>query len=134
MEAIIDNSTHYTITPYSDQKLLSFTLDWSRHATGSGVWVLNTQVLLDDYYISDIKELLITEQCNSMYYQYKSVWWENTKFLIKQLSIDYCSLRWQDERNVKHDVMTSFEAELKREKYDILKIKELQGMLDVIMT
>jgi len=59
---------------------------------GSGVWVLNVEVLKNEEYVLSIKEIIEKEKENEMYSEDKRIWWENVKYLVKKFIIKYCKL------------------------------------------
>lgn len=122
----------YEETSFSDHKFLFFIMDWSKMQRGPGVWILNTQVLKNEDYVTKVKEIIEKEKENEMYEEDKRIWWENVKFLIKKFSIKYCSLIQKCKRYKEREIKERLEMELNKENKDIQKIKEMEGKLKEI--
>lgn len=131
VENFIDN-IRFKETSLSDHKFLTFNLDWSNMQRGPGVWILNTQILKNENYVSTVKEMIEKEKEDRMYAEDKRIWWENTKFLIKKFSIKYCKFRQKCKNTIKGKVQQSLRMELNKENKDMRKIMELQGELKEI--
>lgn len=89
----------YEETSLSDHKPFFVQLDWDTGKRGPGVWVLNTDILKDEHYVSTIKEMMEEEKENGMYVEDKIIWWENVKFLVKKITIKYCMLKQKCKKN-----------------------------------
>lgn len=67
-----------------------------------------------------------------MYSEDKRLWWENVKFLVKKISIEYSSVIQKCKRQREKIMREALEKELKQSKNDIQKVKELEGKLKEI--
>ncbi len=54
----------YEETSFSDHKFLRFKIDWNNMQRGPGVWILNTEVLKNEDYVSKVKEIMEKEKEN----------------------------------------------------------------------
>lgn len=122
----------YEETSFSDHKFLFLKVDWSKVQRGPGIWILNTEMLKQEGYVLNVKEIIEKEKENEMYEEDKRIWWENVKFLIKKFSIKYCSIIRKCKRYKEREIKENLEKEMNKDNKDIQKIKEMEEKLKEI--
>lgn len=122
----------YEETSLSDHKPFFVQLDWDTGKRGPGVWVLNTNILKDEHYVLTIKKMIEEEKESRMYVEDKRIWWENVKFLVKKITIKYCTLKHKCKRNKEKRIRERLEKQIDDEVQDVQKIKEIQEELKEI--
>lgn len=122
----------YEETSLSDHKPFFVQLDWDTGKRGPGVWVLNTNILKDEHYVLTIKKMIEEEKESRMYVEDKRIWWENVKFLVKKITIKYCTLKHKCKRNKEKKIRERLEKQIDDEVQDVQKIKEIQEELKEI--
>lgn len=119
-------------TSFSDHKMISMAMDWNQMKRGPGVWVLNTEILREENYVSQVKEIIEKEKENRLYTEDKRIWWENVKYLIKKFTIKYCARIQKCKRSKEKEIRKELKEQLEGNRSNIQKIKELEGALKEI--
>ncbi|MGL4945368.1 MAG: endonuclease/exonuclease/phosphatase family protein [Fusobacteriaceae bacterium] len=119
-------------TSFSDHKMISMRMDWNQMERGPGVWVLNTEILREENYVLEVKEIIEKEKENRMYTEDKRIWWENVKYSIKKFTIKNCTLIQKSKSSKEREIRKKLKEELEGNGNDIQKIKELEGALKEI--
>lgn len=122
---------------FSDHSFLNVKLDSTRVDRGAGVWVLNADILKDEFYKERIKQILETSQMNGMYLEEKRIWWDNVKLDIKNFSIQYCKSLRKAKKSKEMEIRIELEKETKRieenqKEGDLAKMLMLQDQLRVM--
>lgn len=73
----------------SDHLGLRLDLIINQNKRGSGYWKMNTSILLDKDYCTNIKQMLMEKELEINAIECPHERWENVKYLIKQVSVEF---------------------------------------------
>ncbi len=122
----------YKMYSGSDHDFLYVMMDFSGVERGPGVWVVNAELLKNDFYKMEMENLIINSVDDVLYDEAIYVWWDNVKSDIKRLSIE-CSKKIQKAKRAKERALNKeWEDEMKKVtegNTDIRKIVVLEEKL-----
>lgn len=129
-KAVLTNvvTCFYKISHISDHSFVCLKCDFTDVERGPGMWVMNNSLLNDEEYCNKIHTLIDESLHCPLYDREKLIWWDNTKYKIKQFTKMYSQKRHKLEQSA----FWSIQNELRREylkdntNIDQNKILELQ--------
>ena len=79
-------------TPWSDHKIIKLDLVLGDpHNRGTNYWKLNTSVLEDEVYVTQMTDFLNTYKTKQNHFPTLSLWWEATKIEVAAFTRAYCT-------------------------------------------
>lgn len=122
----------YKMYSGSDHDFLYVMMDFSGVERGPGVWVVNAELLKNDFYKMEMENLIINSVDDVLYDEAIYVWWDNVKSDIKRLSIECCKKIQKAKRAKERELNKEWEDEMKKVtegNTDIRKIVVLEEKL-----
>ena len=93
--------------PFSDHDIVSINTDFKKIDHGPGVWKMNVSTITSEQFRESLEHLWPIWKSNISQYENITVWWEITKYKIKQLTIEMsCSL------NTKKHAISKYEKRI----------------------
>ena len=86
---------------YSDHNIIILKLYTDKIQRGTGTWKLNTSILEQNDYLELIEDFWRSWKHEKKSYKSKRLWWDMTKYHIKVLSIEFCTMKKQQQTNIK---------------------------------
>lgn len=120
----------------SDHEPMFLQMNLANIERGQGVWIFNNMLLKDNDFCNELTKLIEQEKQNQFKKTEISIWWDNLKFKIKKLALQYAKKR---NKNV-NDEITLLTKSIEREytklskqaNQDITHLEVLENQLSVI--
>ena len=122
----------------SDHSIIDLTISLDKHVRGQGFWKLNSSVLDEPKYVTEMKELIIKVWDESKDMSDIAVKFDWLKFKIMEYTIKYCKERARNKATKESEILLNLEqldakiCNLTASDEDINRFEELKQELELI--
>ena len=120
------------IVPFSwsdhDAVVITFSLP-EKTTRGPGYWKLNTKLLQDENYVTQITEFWKEWQKKKPTYEKFSMWWDIGKIKIKDITITFATERNKIKKQQRQELVQQLTSERSKTQRDMTKISDIREQI-----